>query len=155
MKRNKPRIFTALVLVLFGSVAVACGGGVELTTEQDSPSATSSQSTPASPSQSTPDGESSPATGGSVEGIPYYQPSTLVSQSTGSTILGTQDPISKVAAFYSHVVDTGGWTVVSRAVTQNGASFTIKKSGKGASIAVGRGTGRWRTAISISTYTSW
>lgn len=154
MTRYKPSIFTALVLVLLGS-AVACGGGVEVTTEQSSPSATSSQSTPASSSQSTPSGESSPGTGGSVEGIPYYQPSTLVSQSTGSTILGTQDPIRKVAAFYSHVVDTGGWTVVSRAVTQNGASFTIKKSGEGASIAVGRGTAGWRTGISISTYTSW
>lgn len=155
MKRDNFRIRTALVLVLLGAALVACGGSVEETAEQSSPSASASQSSPASPAQSAPGGESSPAVGGSVEGIPYYQPSTLVSQSTGSTILGTQDPISEVAAFYSHVVDTGGWTVVSRAVTPDGASFTIKKSGKGASIAVGPGTAGWRTGISISTYTSW
>ena len=70
-------------------------------------------------------------------------------------MLGTREPIRKAAAFYADVVDTGDWNVVSRAVTQDGASFTIKKSGKGASIAVGKGIAGWPTAISISTYTSW
>ena len=154
MRRFKTIIFTALVMLVLGATAAACGGGDELATEQSSPSATASEEE-APPSQSAPAEDSSPATGGSVDGIPYYQPSTLISQSTGSTVLGTQDPIRKVAAFYANVVDTGDWTVVSRAVTQDGASFTIKKSGKGASIAVGRGMDDWPTAISISTYTSY
>lgn len=34
-------------------------------------------------------------------------------------------------------------------------SHIFKKSGRGASIAVGPGTADWRTTISISTYTSW
>jgi hypothetical protein len=154
MRRFKTSIFTALVMLVLGAASAACDQGVELATEQSTPSATASQEEGA-PSQSAPAEDSGQAAEGSVDGIPYYQPSTLVSQSTGSIVLGTKDSIREVAAFYADVVDTGDWTVVSRAVAPDGAAFTIKKSGKGASIAVGSGIGGWPTAISISTYTSW
>jgi hypothetical protein len=84
-------------------------------------------------------------------GLPNYQPSTVVSESTGSTVLRTPDPIDKVTAYYVNLVDTGGWQTVSRSITSRSASLVVKKSHQGASISISPGPGS-QTLISISTY---
>ncbi len=85
-------------------------------------------------------------------GIPPYQPSTVTSQATGSTVLLTPDPVGKVRDFYQHVIEQGGWQVVSQTAAGPTASFVVKKSGQGASIAVAPTPNGAQTVISISTY---
>lgn len=156
-------VVAALVLALG---AAACSTSTSVPSPATSPPATSSpeaapltsetphEGTEATSSPATSSGESE-ASPSSVDGIPIYQPSTLVSQATGSTVLRTPDPIDKVGAYYVNFVDTNGWQTVSRTVTQNAASLTVKKSGRGASIAVGRDPqGGTQTVIAISTYPS-
>lgn len=161
MTRSKSTLFATFVLLVLGIVLAACDGGGGGGGQQTSPSATSSQQAPSqqtsseqASSRTTSTEASTQATGGSVAGIPYYQPSTLINESTGSTVLVTRDPISKVSAFYAAVVEQGGWNVISKTITSAGSSFTIKKSGTGASIAVGPGMAGWTTGIAISTYSS-
>ncbi|MBV8347045.1 MAG: hypothetical protein JOZ49_05765 [Mycolicibacterium sp.] len=82
--------------------------------------------------------------------IPEYQPSTVVSKATGSTVLHSPDPIDKVSAFYLDFADKSGWQTVSKSTTPYSTSLTIKKSGKGASISIAPTQGG--TVISVSTY---
>jgi hypothetical protein len=90
--------------------------------------------------------------GGSTteHGVPNYQPSSVVSLAPGSTTLRSSDSVEKVTAFYLNVIHTGRWHTVSRIVTGESASLTIKKSHQGASISISP-TGT-HTMISISTY---
>lgn len=85
-----------------------------------------------------------------MDGIPFYQPSTIVSQTSDSAVLSSSGQVSKVTAFYVHVVDTEGWTVVSKSITAHSGNLTIKKSGHGATISISpSGSG---TVVSITTY---
>ncbi|MGZ4523133.1 MAG: hypothetical protein ACXVXP_14415 [Mycobacteriaceae bacterium] len=146
--------------ILFGSVGAlvigigvtACGGGgsssgtaATSTTTSAAASRTTSTVTSAEPTTT--------ATATSAAGeIPIYQPSTLVSQSMGSTVLSSTDSVGKVSDFYLAAVDKGGWQIVSKSVTAYSASLTVKRSGRGASISIA--TSGPGTVISISTYPS-
>lgn len=85
-------------------------------------------------------------------GIPTYDPSDVVSEAAGSTILKTPDSVDDVYKFYDDWVQKEDWDVVSRTSTGSAANLTIKKSGDGATIAIST-TGS-DTLISISTYPS-
>lgn len=74
----------------------------------------------------------------------------MLTESPGSRTLRTNDPVSRVAAFYTRELERGGWTFVSRSVTPASASFTVKRSGQGATIAVSKA--QQGSGISISTY---
>ena len=79
-----------------------------------------------------------------------YQPSTIRSQTSDSAVLTSPDSVTKVSDYYVSVVDTGGWTTVSKSITAYSGNLTIKKSGQGATISVApSGSG---SVISISTY---
>lgn len=151
--------------ILFGSVGAlvigigvtACGGGgsssgtaATSTTTSAAASRTTSTVTSAEPTTT------ATATATSAESaageIPIYQPSTLVSQATGSTVLSSTDSVGKVSDFYLAAVDKGGWQIVSKSVTAYSASLTVKRSGRGASISIA--TSGPGTVISISTYPS-
>jgi len=110
----------------------ACGG-------------TSAPSHPSSPSP--------PATaqaGESIKGIPFYQPSTVRSNTGTSATLTSPDPVTKVNDYYVGVVDAHGWDTVSKSTSAYHGNLTIKKSGQGATISVApSGSG---SLISISTY---
>lgn len=146
--------------ILFGSVGAlvigigvtACGGG-----GSSSGTAATSTATSAAASRTTSTVTSAEptttATATSAAGeIPIYQPSTLVSQSMGSTVLSSTDSVGKVSDFYLAAVDKGGWQIVSKSVTPYSASLTVKRSGRGASISIA--TSGPGTVISISTYPS-
>jgi hypothetical protein len=82
--------------------------------------------------------------------IPDYQPTTVVSRSSHSTVLTSPDSVSKVGAFYSDVLKKDGWEVRSSSVSAYHASFSAHRNNEGVSISVyPRGSG---SGISISTY---
>lgn len=86
-------------------------------------------------------------------GIPKYQPSTVVTETVGSTVLTTPDSVEQVEKFYADFINRDGWQTVSHASTGSSANFTIKKSGKGANISIAS-TGGSETTVSLSTYPS-
>lgn len=86
-------------------------------------------------------------------GIPKYQPSTVVTETVGSTVLTTPDSVEQVERFYADFIKENGWQTVSHAGTGPTANFTIKKSGQGANISISALDGS-ETTISISTYPS-
>lgn len=87
---------------------------------------------------------------GSIASIPFYQPSNVVSQTGGSALLTSPDPVAKVSAFYVDMANSGSWTTVSKSVTPYNGNLTIRRPGEGATISVSpSGPG---STISISTY---
>ncbi|WP_246872551.1 hypothetical protein [Rhodococcus sp. DMU1] len=152
-----PAAAAALVVTL---AVVGCG-------TDDSYPSESAQTTTEAARETTPPtgtGESEPGQTGTetqgteaqgtetTDGIPAYQPSTLVSRAIGSAVLTTSDPIEQVSTFYLDFVDREGWQTVSESVTPYSTSLTIRKPGKGASISVSSGGDG--TLVSISTYPS-
>lgn len=88
--------------------------------------------------------------GESLEGIPLYHPSHVVSRTDNSATLTTPDSVEKVTAFYVDMVGRSGWTTVHESITSESGHWTVKKSGRGATISVSRsGSG---SGVSISTY---
>lgn len=85
-------------------------------------------------------------------GIPLYKPSETVSDVSGSTVLKSPDSVEQVSKFYGDWVEKANWDTVSRSSSSASASYTIKKSGDGATIAIS--TAGSDTIISISTYPS-
>jgi hypothetical protein len=138
-------VIAALGLGLGGT---ACGGSPPPPqappTASPPTTATATQTTPASPAPT-----SLPATAG----IPLYQPSTVVSQAAGSTVLHTPDPVAKVEDFYEEAIERGGWQVVSKSSTDYSANYVVRKAGQGATISVAQTPGAGPAiVISISTY---
>jgi hypothetical protein len=87
---------------------------------------------------------------GSVKGVPFYEPSSVHSQTSSSATLTSPDPVTKVSDYYLNVVKTDGWTTVSKSITSHSGNLTIKKSGQGATVSVApSGSG---TLITISAY---
>jgi hypothetical protein len=87
---------------------------------------------------------------GSVKNIPFYQPSTVHSQTEASATLTSPDPVTKVSDYYVSMANTGGWTIVSKSITSHSGNLTLKRSGQGATIAVApSGSG---SLISINAY---
>lgn len=156
-RRVVPAAAAALVVAL---AVVGCG------TDDSYPSESAQTTTEAARETDPPTGtaESEPGPAGTetqgteaqgtetTDGIPAYQPSTLVSRAIGSAVLTTSDPIEQVSTFYLDFVDREGWQTVSESVTPYSTSLTIRKPGKGASISVSSGGDG--TLVSISTYPS-
>lgn len=117
----------------------ACGG-----------SAAPSQPTPAAPPPAAANTSPAPSANGSIKGIPFYQPSTVRGQTDTTAVLTSPDPVTKVSDYYLNIVNTGGWTTVSKSITQYNGNLTIKKSGQGATISIApSGSG---SVITITTY---
>lgn len=84
-------------------------------------------------------------------GIPLYHPSTVTSR-TGDfhAILSSPHPAGIVEHFYAKVLAHGGWRVVSHASGPGRATFSARRDGFGATIAIYHNLNA--TGISISTY---
>ena len=88
--------------------------------------------------------------GGEIAGIPFYQPSHVVSHTGHSALLTTPASVTKVTDYYVKEVHSGGWTTVSKSATRYNGNLTVKKSGQGATISVS--PSRPGSRVSISTY---
>lgn len=133
----KQRVFlgcVAAATLAAGLGVTACGG---TTTSQGAAATASPTASPAS-------------TSASLAGIPFYQPSHVVSHTGRSALLTSPDSVTKVSDYYVKVVDTHGWTTVSKSITRYNGNLTIKKPGHGATISASpSGSG---SRISISAY---
>lgn len=131
---------------LVGAGLGACGGSSTTTVTHTA----SSSSQPAVSAATSSTATSAAAGSTKAKAIPDYQPSTVVSKSTYSTVLRSPDAVSKVGAFYKAELATGGWEVRSESSSAYHASFTAHRDHEGVSISVypsGSGSG-----ISISTH---
>jgi hypothetical protein len=110
------------------------------------PAANSTASASASPAHDSPAGASAPA----AESLPDYQPATVVSKTSTSTVLTSPDSVAKVGSFYADVLAKDGWQVISSSAGAFHASFTAARGHQGASISVYPRFGG--SGISISIY---
>ena len=151
---SKPRA-DARMLAAAAAACAAAAGLAACSVPSGAPAATVTHTATAPASQASasqaPAAGNSPAADTSAGGkIPDYRPSTVVSRSASSTVLTSPDSVGKIGAFYRDALAQGGWQVTSSSTSAYHASFTVHRSGEGASISVyPRGSG---SGISISTY---
>lgn len=72
----------------------------------------------------------------SLDDVPLYQPSAVLSEGPTSITLISQKSVTQVSAYYASTFSGGGWVIVSKTVTPHSASFTVKKNGQGATVTV-------------------
>jgi hypothetical protein len=110
--------------------------------------ATATAAPPATTTTATP--STSASSSSNPDGVPTYEPSTVVSRAPHSLILSSPESVSKVSAYYSLAFSGNGWAIVSKTVTPYSGSFTVSKNGGGASVVVSpKGSG---TTIAISSH---
>jgi hypothetical protein len=153
---NRPRTGIRLLAATAAAAAAvalaACSASGGAPAAPAAPAAPQAAAAPAPASQAP--AAASPAAGGAATAasgkLPDYQPSSVVSKTTSSTVLTSPDPVDKIGAFYRNALAQGGWRVTSSSMSAYHASFTAYRSHEGASISVySRGSG---SGISISTH---
>jgi hypothetical protein len=158
--RKQAGIRTSAAVVAAGLVAVglaACGVSSGLAASptttvtatapaSQAPAANSSATASASPAHDTSAAASTPG----AEGLPEYQPDTVVSKTSTSTVLTSPDSVTKIGSFYAGVLAKDGWQVISSSAGAFHASFTAARGHQGASISVYPRFGG--SGISISIY---
>lgn len=133
------------------AVAAALITGVAACGARTSPTPAMSPAT--APAMPTPAGARDPATAsasGEISGIPFYQPSTVITQTGNAVVLKSPDPVTKVTAFYVNAIEKGGWNSVSKTITNYNGNLTVRRPGHGASISISPSGSS--SLISISTY---
>ena len=65
-----------------------------------------------------------------------YQPSKVVSETSGGTELSTADSVSKVTRFYENALKDGGWRVVSTAKTAAKTTIVAMRGRNGVGILI-------------------
>ena len=68
--------------------------------------------------------------------LPAYQPSKVVSEASGHTLLSTADSVSKVTRFYENALKDQGWRIVSTAKTAARATIVAMHGTRGAGILI-------------------
>jgi hypothetical protein len=82
--------------------------------------------------------------------LPRYEPSSVVSDTTGSLQFTSPDSVQKVTAFYDNALAEGGWSIISSSKTEYNTSVTAKKGNTGTSLSISATGGG--TYISLTTY---
>lgn len=95
-------------------------------------------------------GGAAAATTATSAGLPDYQPSKVVSKTSGSTVLESSDSVRTIGEFYADALAKGGWQVTTSSAGSYHASFTAHRGDEGTSISVYPRLGG--SGISISTY---
>jgi hypothetical protein len=148
------RVIAALGLLIAAGAAVA-GCSSTFTSTPEAQQATSRQATSSAPAQTSSGRAQAPtqaakAPVAAAGDVADYQPSEVLTQTSHYTLLHTSDGVSTVTSFYDSQFANGGWTIVSKYAGPYSGTFTVRKSGHGASVSiypVGGGS-----SISISTY---
>jgi hypothetical protein len=127
---------TRITLSCLAVAAILTGcGSSTTTTAVTAPTAAVAAATP-----STATTAATPSTTSSVfsgpDGVPAYQPSTVVSQWPGSLRIISADSVTQVGAYYASTLSSGSWVIVSKTVTPDGASFTVHEHEQEATVAV-------------------
>ena len=72
----------------------------------------------------------------SPDGVPAYEPSTVVNEAPGSLRIISPESVTRVGAYYASTFAGEGWVIVSKTVTFGGASFTVSENGQEATVSV-------------------
>jgi hypothetical protein len=153
------RIFAAAAVAGLLTVGVAACG-VTFGESAGSPARTAAESAPAShapgaksaqaKSASRAHDTSAEASAATTGKLPDYQPATIVSKSSTTTVLKSPDSLTKVGTFYKDALARGGWDTTSASMGSFHASFTAHRAHEGVSISVYPRFGG--SGISISQY---
>lgn len=82
--------------------------------------------------------------------IPTYPGATVVSQTGGTTLLRSNDSVSKVGSFYVDTLAREGWTTVSKYQGEFSTNLVAKRDHNGVTVQVSpTGSG---TSISVTKY---
>jgi hypothetical protein len=100
------------------------------------PTTTTAPPSTSASSTSTPQSSAGSGSASSVEGVPAYQPSSVVSQAPHSLVLTSPDSVTKVGAFYSSTFAGNGWATVAKSVSRFSATFVVKKGNESVSLVV-------------------
>jgi hypothetical protein len=132
-----------------GSTSGSTGGSAEGSATKTVTAGQTGASADASATQTVTASQSSPAHAADKKAaVPDYQPASVVSKSTHSTVLASPDSISKIGTFYRAVLAKGGWQLRSSSSSAYHASFSAHRAGEGVNVSVyPRGSG---SGISIS-----
>jgi len=102
---------------------MGCGGGSTKATVT-TPTAAATTATPSTATTAAnPSTSSAPFSG--PDGVPVYQPSTVIERLPGQLKIISADSVTRVGAYYASTLTGGGWVIVSKTVTPHGASFTV------------------------------
>jgi len=113
-----------------------------------SPTVASSTATSSSSPSIAPATNSTPTANSTT--LPRYQPSSVVSDTTGSLQLTSPDSVQKVTAFYDKALTEGGWSIVSTSKTAYSTNITARRGSTGTTLSISAtGSG---TYISLVTY---
>jgi hypothetical protein len=141
----------AAALVAAALAVSACGSSSGSANGSSSPPPkSSSTSTTAAKSAAGP-AAPAPAPAASSGSIPNYQPSAVVSQSSGHTELTSPGSVADLTTFYENALQQNGWSVSSSSKTATSANFVGHRSGEGATVSIST-LGGSGTTISVSTY---
>jgi len=127
-----------VVTVLAVGLVAGCGSGK-----------TTPTSTATSPSVTSPTASTSPSASSAT--LPRYQPSSLVSEATGSLQLTSTDSVQKVTAFYDSALAQGGWNIISSSKTAYSTNITARKANTGTTLSIST-VGSGGAYISLTSY---
>jgi hypothetical protein len=133
----------ALTLAAGAGACSASGGYLAppaLSATSATPSAAATLSTAAARTAARP--------GTAAGSLPAYQPSKVVSEASGHTLLSTADSVSKVTRFYENALKDQGWRIVSTAKTAARATIVAMHGTRGAGILISS-AGPAGTSISV------
>jgi len=116
--------WTGITLACLAVAAILTGcGGSSTTATVITPTAATTATPSTATTAATPSTSSAPFSG--PGGVPVYQPSTVIERLPGQLKLISADSVTRVAAYYASTLTGGGWLIVSKAITPDGASFTV------------------------------
>jgi hypothetical protein len=152
------RMFAAAAVAGLLAVGVAaCGGTFGEST--GSPAQTAAESAPATRAPAAKSSEAKSASRANdtsaeataaTERLPDYQPATIISKSSTTTVLKSPDSLTKIGTFYKDALARGGWDTTSSSTGFFHASFTAHRAHEGVSISVYPRFGG--SGISVSQY---
>jgi hypothetical protein len=123
----------SLSCLAVATILAGCGSSTP-TTPVTTPTTTTTTTTPTTTTATTPIESSSALPG--ADGVPVYEPSTVVNEAPGSLRIISSESVTRVAAYYASTLASEGRVVVSKTVTFGGAGFTLRENGQEVTVAV-------------------
>jgi hypothetical protein len=71
--------------------------------------------------------------------LPNYQPSKVVTETSGGVQLSSADPVSKVASFYENALKSRGWRIISADKNAVSTTMVAMRGTTGLGISISRG----------------
>ncbi len=134
-ERGEANMRTGITLSCLAVAAVltSCGSSTTKTLTASAAAVTTATRSTAT-TAATPSTRSSAFSG--QDGVPAYQPSTVVSEGPTSLRIISPESVPQVSAYYASTFTGEGWVLVSKSVALVGAGFTVHQNGQEVTVAV-------------------